>query len=143
MCFRQVRACSDQVAISLTATTDVTRTRLMPVNRRYPIERLLEACRRLALPHRKRLFFEYILLDGVNDGEDDARRLIGLLRGVPAKVNLILFNPFPGASFGPSPRDRVLRFQSILRDAGLQTNLRESRGADIQAACGQLAAEAA
>jgi 23S rRNA (adenine2503-C2)-methyltransferase len=140
---RLVTETSVNVAISLTATTDVTRSRLMPINRRYPIERLLDACRRLPLPHRKRLFFEYVLLDGVNDGEDDAHRLIGLLRGVPAKVNLIVFNPFPGAGFRPSPRDRVLRFQSIVRAAGLQTNLRESRGADIQAACGQLAAEAA
>jgi 23S rRNA (adenine2503-C2)-methyltransferase len=140
---RLVRETSVNVAISLTATTDATRAKLMPINRRYPIARLLEACRRLPLPHRKRLFFEYVLLDGVNDAEDDARRLIELLRGVPAKVNLIFFNPFPEASFRPSPRARVLRFQSILRDAGLQTNLRESRGADIQAACGQLAAEAA
>jgi 23S rRNA (adenine2503-C2)-methyltransferase len=131
------------LAISLHATTEEQRTALVPPNRKYPLAEILDACRRFPLKKRNRITFEYVLLDGVNDGEDDARRLYALLRGVPAKVNLILFNPFPGASFRPSPRDRVLRFQSILRDAGLQTNLRESRGADIQAACGQLAAEAA
>jgi 23S rRNA (adenine2503-C2)-methyltransferase len=131
------------VAVSLAATTDVVRTRLIPVNRRYPLGVLLEACRRLPLPRRKRLFFEYVLLGGVNDGDADARRLIDLLRGIPSKVNLLAFNPFPLAGFTPSPRQRVLRFQSILREGGLQTNLRESRGGDIQAACGQLAAEAA
>ena len=84
-----------------------------------------------------------MLLDGVNDGDADAWRLLDLLRGIPAKVNLLVFNPFPLAGFTPSPRQRVLRFQSILREQGIQTNLRESRGWEIQAACGQLAAEAA
>lgn len=140
---RLVRESSVNVAISLAATTDAVRTRLMPINRRYPIARLLAACRDLPLPHRKRLFFEYVLLDGINDGDDDARRLVELLRGIPAKVNLILFNPFPGAKFRPSPRQRALEFQAIVRRSPMQTNLRESRGWDIQAACGQLAAEAA
>lgn len=131
------------VAISLVATTNAVRSALMPVNRRYPLETLLGACRRLGLPRRKRLFFEYVLLDGVNDSDADARRLVTLMRGMRAKINLIVFNPFPGAAFAPSPRDRVLQFQALLREAGLQTNLRESRGWDIRAACGQLAAEAA
>jgi 23S rRNA (adenine2503-C2)-methyltransferase len=131
------------LAISLVATTDATRDALMPINRRYPLATLLDTCRRLPLPRRKRIYFEYVLLDGVNDSDDDARRLPELIRGIPAKVNLIVFNPFPEAPFKPSPRARVLRFQSIVRAAGLQTNLRESRGWDIRAACGQLAAEAA
>jgi 23S rRNA (adenine2503-C2)-methyltransferase len=131
------------VAISLSATTDAVRSRLMPVNRRYPLDALLGACRRLPLPRRRRLFFEYVLLAGVNDTDADARRLVALLRGIPAKVNLITFNPFPGARFMPSPRPRVLAFQAIVRESGMQTNIRESRGWDIQAACGQLAAEAA
>jgi 23S rRNA (adenine2503-C2)-methyltransferase len=139
---RLVADSSVNVAISLAATTDAVRSRLIPANRRYPLGTLLDACRRLPLPRRKRLFFEYVLLDGVNDTDADARRLIDLLRGVPAKVNLIVFNSFPLAGFAPSPVQRVLRFQAILRERGLQTNLRESRGLDIQAACGQLAAEA-
>jgi 23S rRNA (adenine2503-C2)-methyltransferase len=129
------------VAVSLAATTDAVRTQLMPINRRYPLATLLDACRRLRLPRRKRLFFEYVLLDGINDSDADARRLVALLRGIPTKVNLITFNPFPGAGFSPSPRQRVLRFQAILRGGGFQTNLRESRGWDVQAACGQLAGD--
>jgi len=140
---RLARDSSVNIAISLTATTDSVRDRLVPVNRRYPLATLLQACRDLPLPGRKRLFFEYVLLDGVNDSDEDAHRLVRLLRGIPAKVNLIVFNPYPGASFTPSPRQRTLRFQEIVRAPGLQTNLRESRGQDIQAACGQLAAEAA
>ncbi len=131
------------VAISLVATTDEGRTALMPINRRYPLAELLDACRRLPLPRRRRLFFEYVLLDGVNDDEADAHRIGELLRGIPAKVNLIMFNPAPGIPFRPSPLERVLRFQRIVQASGLQVNLRESRGLDIQAACGQLAAEAA
>lgn len=131
------------LAISLNATTDAVRTKLVPLNQRYPLGVLMETCRRLPLPRRKRLFFEYVLLEGLNDGDDDAWRLVDLLRGIPAKVNLLMFNPFPLTAFAPSPRDRVLRFQAILRKQGLQTNLRESRGWEIQAACGQLAAEAA
>jgi 23S rRNA (adenine2503-C2)-methyltransferase len=131
------------VAISLVATTDEGRTALMPINRRYPLAELLDACRRLPLPRRRRLFFEYVLLDGVNDDDADAHRIGELLRGIPAKVNLIMFNPAPGIPFRPSPLERVLRFQRIVQASGLQVNLRESRGWDIQAACGQLAAEAA
>jgi len=140
---RFVASSAVNVAISLVATTEEGRTALMPINRRYPLAMLLDACRRLPLPRRRRLFFEYVLLDGINDDDADARRLGELLRGIPAKVNLIVFNPFPGIPFRPSPLERVQRFQSIVRASGLQVNLRESRGWDIQAACGQLAAEAA
>ncbi len=140
---RLVTDAAVNVAISLVATTEAVRTKLMPINRRYPLATLLDTCRRLSLPRRRRLYFEYVLLDGVNDTDADARRLVGLLRGIPAKVKLIVFNPFPGVRFAPSPRARVLGFQATLLEAGLQTNVRESRGGDIRAACGQLAAEAA
>jgi 23S rRNA (adenine2503-C2)-methyltransferase len=129
-----------QLAISLTATTDPLRTRLMPIDRRYPLAVLLATCRELPLPRRQRITFEYVLLADENDAEADARRLVGLLHGLRAKVNLICFNPFPGAGFAPSPRGRVLRFQAILRAHGVSATIRESRGQDIQAACGQLAA---
>jgi 23S rRNA (adenine2503-C2)-methyltransferase len=129
-----------QLAVSLSATTDEQRARLMPVDRRYPIAELLAACRALPLPRRQRITFEYVLLGGVNDSDADARRLVGLLHGLRAKVNLICFNPFPDAGFVPSSRARVERFQALLRGRGQQATIRESRGQDIQAACGQLAA---
>jgi hypothetical protein len=98
------------LAVSLTATTDAQRARLMPVNRRYPLAELLRACRELPLPRRKRITFEYVMLAGENDADVDARRLVSLLHGLRAKINLIPFNPFPGAGFAPSPRgaDRPL-----------------------------------
>ncbi len=129
-----------QLAVSLSATTDLERTRLMPIDRRYPLADLIGACRALPLPRRQRVTFEYVLLRDENDSEADARRLVRLLHGLRAKVNLICFNPFPGAGFAPSPRDRLVRFQAILRAHGLNATIRESRGQDIQAACGQLAA---
>ena len=128
------------LAVSLSATTDAQRTRLMPVNRRYPLATLLAACRDVPLPRRQRITFEYVLLAGENDADADARGLTGLLHGLRAKVNLICFNPFPGAAFAPSPRARMVRFQDLLRAHGLHATIRESRGQDIQAACGQLAA---
>ena len=128
------------LAVSLHATTDEQRTRLVPVNRRYPLKALMAACRAVPLPRRKRITFEYVMLAGENDGDADARRLVRLLHGLPAKVNLIPFNPFPGADHRPSPRAQVVRFQALLREHGLNATIRESRGQDIQAACGQLAA---
>jgi 23S rRNA (adenine2503-C2)-methyltransferase len=131
------------LAVSLSATTDAVRSRLMPVNRKYPLDRLLAACRRLPLPRRKRITFEYVLLAGENDTLDDARRLAGLLHGIRSKVNLIPFNPFPGTSFRTSERARIEAFRQALLDHGLHATIRESRGSDIRAACGQLAAFAA
>jgi 23S rRNA (adenine2503-C2)-methyltransferase len=128
------------LAVSLTATTDELRTRLMPVGKRWPLAELMRACREVPLPRRKRITFEYVMLDGVNDADADARRLVRLLHGLRAKVNLIPFNPFPDSGFAPSPRARLARFQAILREHGLGATVRESRGRDIQAACGQLAA---
>jgi 23S rRNA (adenine2503-C2)-methyltransferase len=137
---RLVRETPVNVAVSLTATTNALRDRLMPVNRRYPIERLLEACRTLPIGQRRRITFEYVLLAGVNDGEEDAARLARLLHGIRAKVNLIPFNPFPQSEFRrPSP-PAVCRFQERLLAANVSATVRVSRGQDILAACGQLAA---
>ncbi len=127
------------LAVSLHAPTDRQRERLVPVNRRYPLAALLAACREVPLARRKRITFEYVMLAGENDSDGDARALVRLLHGLRAKVNLIPWNPFPGAAFTPSPRPQVLRFQALLRQHGLSTSIRESRGQDIQAACGQLA----
>src|SRR5262245_57230522 len=127
------------LAVSLHAPTDRQRERLVPVNRRYPLATLLAACREVPLARRKRITFEYVMLAGENDADADARALVRLLHGLRAKGNLIPWNPFPGAAFTPSPRARLLRFQALLRQHGLSTTIRESRGQDIQAACGQLA----
>lgn len=128
------------LAVSLHGTTDEQRTRLVPVNRRYPLAELLAACRAVPLPRRKRITFEYVMLDGQNDADADARRLVRLLHGIPSKVNLIPFNAFPGAAFAGSPPARIARFRALLLEHGLNATIRESRGRDIQAACGQLAA---
>lgn len=131
---------SVHIAVSLTAARDELRDRLMPINRRYPLAELIGACKRLDLPRRKRITFEYVMLDGVNDTMRDAEDLIRLLHGVRAKVNLIPFNPFPGARFGRTPDERIEAFRERLLAAGIHATVRTSRGRDIQAACGQLAA---
>ncbi len=129
------------LAVSLSATTDAVRDQIMPINKRWPIAVLLEACRAYPLPNRRRLTFEYVMLDGVNDSADDARRLVPLLRGIRCKVNLIPFNATTDLPDRPSPRDRVEAFQQILCDAHLTATIRESRGRDISAACGMLRTE--
>jgi 23S rRNA (adenine2503-C2)-methyltransferase len=126
------------LAISLHAASDEVRARLMPVNRSWNLAALMDAVRRYPLAPRQRVFFEYVLLDGVNDGPDEARRLVKLLRGIRAKVNLIPFNDWPGSTFQRPPLARILAFQSILLDAGVTTTVRWSKGEDIGAACGQL-----
>lgn len=126
------------LAISLSGTTDTQRGRLMPVNRRYPLEELLAVCREYPLPPRRRLTFEYVLMEGVNDAPEDARRLVGLLRGIRCKVNLLPLNESPLLPFRASPRARVEAFQEILHARGLTVTIRESRGQDISAACGML-----
>jgi len=128
------------LTVSLTATTNELRNSLMPINRRFPLEQLLATCRTLPLSPRKRVTFAYTMLKGVNDNNDDARRLARLLHGMRAKVNLIPFNPFPGAPFLPTPRPQIDQFRQILLDKGIHATIRESRGQDAQAACGQLAA---
>jgi 23S rRNA (adenine2503-C2)-methyltransferase len=127
------------LAVSLHATTDEQRDRLMPVNRGFPIARLLEACRRFPLPMRQRLTFEYVLLDQVNDAPEDARRLVQLLHGLRAKVNLIPFNDWEGSGFRRPALPRVLAFQALLLEQGVTATVRWSKGEDIGAACGQLA----
>jgi len=126
------------LAISLHAASDEVRSRLMPVNRAWNLEALMAAVRRYPLAPRQRVFFEYVLLDGVNDSADDAQRLTRLLRNVRAKVNLIPFNDWPASDFRRPPLARILAFQSILLEAGITTTVRWSRGEDIGAACGQL-----
>ena len=110
----------------------------MPVNRRYQIEELLSACRNYPLDRRRRITFEYILIEGLNDNPEDAERLVIMLRGIPSKVNLIPFNPFEGAEFRPSPDEKILAFQEILIRRGMTALIRKSKGRDILAACGQL-----
>jgi 23S rRNA (adenine2503-C2)-methyltransferase len=116
------------------------RDRIMPVNRRWPIAALLEAARRFPLAHGRRVTFEYVLLAGVNDTDADADRLPRLLKGIPSKVNLIPWNPFPGPPFQRPSAERIRAFQERLRAGGLAVYIRTPRGDDIDAACGQLAA---
>ena len=129
-----------ELAISLTATTDELRDRLIPINKKYPIADLFAACRRFPLGPRERLTFEYVMLDGVNDSDDDARRLASLVSGLRAKVNLIPHNPAPELPFRASSAERIAAFQKILVERGVHAFVRRPRGQDISAACGQLAA---
>jgi 23S rRNA (adenine2503-C2)-methyltransferase len=130
------------LAISLHAATEELRGRLMPVNRKYSLAQLMEACRNLPLPRRKRITFEYVLLRGVNDSAADAAALCRVLRGVPSKVNVIPFNPHPGSEFERPDDADVKRFQQVLFDHHIQVNVRRPRGDDIAAACGQLQGQA-
>ncbi len=126
------------LAVSLNATTDAVRDELMPVNRRYPLRELMAACREFPLQPRQRITFEYILIRGVNDSLEDARRLVKLLHGIKAKVNLIPFNEHEGSAFrAPLPAD-VEAFQTYLLNRSIVTIRRASKGQDISAACGQL-----
>jgi 23S rRNA (adenine2503-C2)-methyltransferase len=127
------------LAISLHATTNGDRDRIMPINRRHPLEELIAAARRLPLPRRRRITFEYVLLGGENDRRVDAERLASLLRGMKAKVNLIAYNPWPGSPHIRATREATERFVGILAEAGITVSLRRSRGDDVLAACGQLA----
>ncbi len=129
------------LAVSLTAVDPELRRELMPVSRKYPVAELLAACRALPLPRRKRITFEYVMLAGVNDSPVHARALCRALAGIRCKVNLIPFNPFPGSPYGRSDDVTVARFQDVVRRAGIHATVRESRGPDIAAACGQLVAE--
>jgi 23S rRNA (adenine2503-C2)-methyltransferase len=129
-----------RLAVSLNATTDAVRDRLMPVNRRYPIARLLEACRRYVERSGERFTIEYVLLAGINDTDADLARLAKLLRKTPAKLNLIPFNPVPGwLAYRPPERERILAIRDRILAADLPVSIRWSRGADARAACGQLA----
>ena len=136
---RFLRECPAHLALSLNATTDEQRAALMPQTRQWPIAALLELLRESSQRSERVFFIEYVLLDGFNDTDEDARRLVALLRGIRARVNLIPHNAFEGSAFQPSPAERVLAFQKIVHEAGVRCLLRSSRGGDIDAACGQLA----
>jgi len=129
------------LAISLHATTDEQRTALVPPNRKYPLASILDTCRRFPLKNRSRITFEYVMLAGVNDTPDDARRLVKLMSGIKAKVNLIPLNPAPGIPYERPSDERVDRFAQILADRHITVSVRKSRGRDIRAACGQLIVE--
>ncbi len=127
------------LAISLHAVNDGVRSQLMPVNNRYPVDMLLDACRDFPMPKRKRIMFEYIILQGINDADKDAYELARKLRGIPCKINLIPYNESPALPFRSPTRERLIRFQNILINAHYTVFIRNSRGTDISAACGQLA----
>lgn len=132
------------LAVSLHAPNDELRNRLVPLNRKYPIKDLLAACQSFLAKkdtQRKHITWEYVMLDGVNDTEQHARELATLLQGIPSKINLIPFNPFPDTRYQRSSNNRIYRFRDILQDSGYTVMTRKTRGDDIDAACGQLAGE--
>ncbi|WP_235528506.1 23S rRNA (adenine(2503)-C(2))-methyltransferase RlmN [Candidatus Berkiella aquae] len=130
------------LAVSLHAPNDELRTELVPINKKYPIVELLAACKRyLRDDKRRRITMEYVMLEGVNDQPEHAKQLIQILKDVPSKVNLIPFNPFNGTKYQRSSNEAIVRFQSILMNAGIVTLTRKTRGDDIDAACGQLAGQ--
>ncbi|MEO2083081.1 MAG: 23S rRNA (adenine(2503)-C(2))-methyltransferase RlmN [Desulfurobacteriaceae bacterium] len=127
-----------KLAVSLHATTDEVREKIVPLNRKYPIGEIFRALRRYPADNVRRIMIEYVMLKDVNDSPEDARRLVGLVKGIPVKVNLIPFNPYPGSPFEPTPREKIEAFQKILWDHNIAAFIRESRGQDISAACGML-----
>ncbi|NBC96532.1 MAG: radical SAM protein, partial [Deinococcus-Thermus bacterium] len=138
-----MRRCGEELgvnlAVSLHAVTDELRDRIVPLNRKYPLAELLQACRDYpGTSNARRITFEYVMLKDVNDGVADAKELVRLLDGIPAKVNLIPFNPWPGAPFECSSNAAIDRFARVLMDAGYASPIRTPRGRDIAAACGQL-----
>jgi len=127
------------LAVSLHAANDELRSKLVPLNRKYPVADLLDACKRYVRGGKRRtVTFEYTMIDGVNDGRAQARDLVRVLNGLPCKINLIPFNPFPGTPFQPSSPEAIYEFQKVTRAAGIITTVRKTRGEDIDAACGQL-----
>ncbi len=137
--YRLTQACDVSLAVSLHAVTDELRDELVPINKKYPLKELMEACRDNAkIAPRRTVTFEYVMLDGINDSMQDARGLIKLLKTVPSKINLIPFNPFPNSVYRCSSKDTINRFKTLLNDAGIITTVRKTRGEDIDAACGQL-----
>ena len=126
------------LAVSLNAADDETRSFLMPINRRYPLNELISACKGFPLPNRRMITFEYILIKGINDSDEDALKLAHLLSGIRAKINLIPLNPFPGSDMSPPSTKKILHFQEILINKNFTAIIRKSKGSDILAACGQL-----
>ena len=137
------RQSSVNLAVSLHAADNTTRSRLMPINDRWPIEELLTACKEYPGKKRQRIMFEYTLFAGINDSDEDARRLAGLLKEIPCKINLLSVNKGENDEFLSPATDRILSFQEILRKENYTVFIRQSRGADISAACGQLAGKIA
>ncbi|MXW90311.1 MAG: 23S rRNA (adenine(2503)-C(2))-methyltransferase RlmN [Rhodospirillaceae bacterium] len=138
-----MRQCGEELgvnlAVSLHAVTDAIRDEIVPLNRRWPIAELLDACRTYGgVNNARRITFEYVMLRGVNDSDADARELVRLLKDIPAKINLIPFNPWPGAPYECSSQNRIRAFMTICLDGGLTCTVRTPRGRDIMAACGQL-----
>jgi 23S rRNA (adenine2503-C2)-methyltransferase len=130
-----------RLAISLNASDDERRSHLMPVNHRYPLKKILEVCRKFPLRPRTRITFEYVLLEGINDSSQDAKRLLRILRGIPSKVNLIPLNEAPEIPFKKPAEENIKQFQNILMKGGLTAIVRTSKGREISAACGQLQAK--
>jgi 23S rRNA (adenine2503-C2)-methyltransferase len=128
------------LAVSLNATTDEVRSRIMPINRKFPLKVLIEACRKYPLQRRRRITFEYVMVDQLNDSPKDAERLVKIAKKVPSKINLIPFNEFEGAEFKSPSEGRVSEFREILQRAGVTALIRKSKGTEILAACGQLSA---
>lgn len=129
------------LAISLHSVRDSVRDRLIPLNRKYNLAALRQAIDAYPLKGGRRITWEYLLLNGINDSREDAKELVDFLDGIPSKVNLIHFNPWPGAPYQPSSKETMLRFQEVVGNAGLVAVIRDSRGGDIAAACGQLQAK--
>jgi len=137
--YRLTEVCDVSMAVSLHAVNDALRNELVPINKKYPLQELLAACQHnVRHSPRRKITFEYVMLDGVNDTPSDARALLKLLKNVPAKINLIPFNPFPGTAYRCSPATAIERFRNILHAAGMIATIRKTRGDDIDAACGQL-----
>jgi len=131
--------CDVSMAVSLHAPNDELRNQLVPINVKYPLYQLMDACREYAKTGpRKHITFEYVMLDGINDTIQDAHTLVKLLKNVPSKVNLIPFNPFPQSNYRCSSSANILKFRDVLHNAGIVTTIRKTRGEDIDAACGQL-----
>ncbi len=137
--YRLTKVCDVSLAVSLHAANDELRNVLVPINQKYPLKELLAACREnVKLAPRRTITFEYVMLDGINDSTADARALIKLLKNIPAKLNLIPFNPFPNSNYQCSTMVTIKRFRDLLHNAGIVTTIRKTRGEDIDAACGQL-----
>ncbi|TSA39022.1 MAG: 23S rRNA (adenine(2503)-C(2))-methyltransferase RlmN [Methylococcaceae bacterium] len=137
--YRLNELCDASLAVSLHAVTDELRDELVPINKKYPLQELMAVCRENAkLAPRRTVTFEYVMLEGINDSNEDALGLLQLLKTVPAKINLIPFNPFPNSSYRCSSNNRIHAFKTLLNDGGIVTTVRKTRGDDIDAACGQL-----
>ncbi|MAW52365.1 MAG: 23S rRNA (adenine(2503)-C(2))-methyltransferase RlmN [Geminicoccus sp.] len=141
-----MRKCGEELnvnlAVSLHAVDNDTRDAIMPINKKYPLEELLDACSTYpGVTNARRITFEYVMLKGINDSDADARQLVRLLRGIPSKINLIPFNPWPGSDYECSSARRIASFQSIVQEASMSAPVRTTRGEDILAACGQLKSE--